>query len=100
MQVSVKQLVNIAFSGERLGIAMQTLSYGLGEKYESNETTLEDVRAASARIEEKLNALYKDVSKPDFFTGEPMHPEEQMKQVTIISETAEQIRAVFAELTR
>jgi hypothetical protein len=100
MQVSIKQIVNIAFRGERLIIAMQAMSYGLGDQYESADITIDDVRRASSKIEEKLNQLYGDVQKPDFFTGKPESQDEQMRQVTVISETAEQIRSIFEELSR
>lgn len=100
MQVSIKQIVDISFCAERLNIARQALYYGLGDKYESADVTIDDVRFASPKIEEKLNELCeKALNTHTNFIGDPISDDEKMRMITIICETGDRIRSVFAALS-
>lgn len=100
MQITICTLVHLAFKGERFNVANQALSIALGDKYTLIDATLDDLRAASSLIEKNLTEQEERAMQPDFLTGEMPSDEDQMRAITVINETAEQIRAVFYEIVR
>ena len=98
MQVSIKQIVNAALSGEDLRIVQRALTASMGKRYTDPTATIGDINVAA--VERDLEAQMSDAEKPTFLSDVLPTPDEVFAEQKKVNLATMRMQALFAELRR
>ena len=98
MQISIKQIINAALSGDDLRIVQRAISAGMGDRYADPTASIDDIN--SAAVERDLEAQMADCEKPAFLSIVAPTADEVFAEQKKINFATTRMQSMFAELRR